>query len=82
MPRQFEKTIIFRVDEHLDRTIALFAQEKGYKYKSDLIRDILTLHFMSLMLGYLPSQSFEDMQKEFLQKFNTKKKMAKAKMRL
>jgi hypothetical protein len=82
MPRQLEKTIIFRVDEHLDKTITLFAQEKGYKHKSDLIRDILTMHFMSLMLGYLPSMTFEDMQKEFMQKFNTKKKLAKAKVRL
>jgi conjugal transfer/entry exclusion protein len=82
MPKHFEKTIIFRVDEHLDKTITLFAQEKGYKYKSDLIRDILTLHFMSIMLGYLPTMTFEDMQKEFMQKFNTKKKRARAKVHL
>jgi len=78
MPKCLEKSITFRIDEHLDNTITLYAKEKGYKHKSDLIRDLLTMHFMNVLLGYLPDmKTYDDMQKEFTKKTKELKKRVK-----
>jgi hypothetical protein len=78
MTKSLEKSITFRIDEHLDKTITLYAKEKGYKHKSDLIRDLLTMHFMNVLLGYLPDmKTYDDMQKEFMAKTKEIKKRIK-----
>jgi len=77
MPRCLEKTIILRVDEHLFNTIDIFSKENHYKDRSTLIRDILTSHFMNIMLGYTKPLSYDDMKKEFFAKYKEIKKRIK-----
>jgi len=67
------RRIVFRVDEHLYNAITLFAKEKNMLI-SDVCRDILVMHFMSVMLGYTIPKTFEDMQKEVMEKFGKKRK--------
>ena len=69
MSKSLEKSMTFRLDEHLLKTITLFAKEHGYKFASDLVRDILTTHFMNIYLGYTQPLSYKDMQREFMEKF-------------
>jgi hypothetical protein len=82
MPRCLEKTIILRVDEHLFNTIDIFAKENHYRDRSSLIRDILTAHFVNIMLGFTKPMKYDDMQKEFIKKIpELKKKIKKSNIR-
>jgi hypothetical protein len=80
MPRCLEKTIILRVDEHLFNTIDIFSKENHYRDRSSLIRDILTAHFVNIMLGFMKPMTYDDMQNEFMRSIPKLKKMVKKKV--
>jgi hypothetical protein len=52
----------------LYETISLFAKEKGYPEKSELIRQILETYFMNIMLGFHDGD-FDKLNEKFLEKF-------------
>jgi hypothetical protein len=64
-----EKSINFRVDAQLYNVISSFATEKGYKNISELLREIVIMHFMGLMLGYFQNKKIDDMMTDFLEKY-------------
>ena len=79
MPRHLEKLVSLRIDEHLLNTIDIFAKENRYKDRASLIRDILTAHFINIMLGFTKPMKYDDMQKEFIKKIPELKKRIKKK---
>jgi hypothetical protein len=64
-----EKQIIFRLDSQLYNVINGFAAEKGYKNISELMREIIIMHFMGVMLGYFQNKKIDEMMGDFLTKY-------------
>jgi hypothetical protein len=64
-----EKTIQFRIDNQLFTVIQAFAKEKGYENISELMRELIIMHFMGLMLGYFQNKNLDNMTVEILDKF-------------
>jgi hypothetical protein len=64
-----EKIINFRIDDQLYAVIKGFAKEKGITNISELIREIIIMHFSGLMLGYFQGKGVEEMTDEFLKKY-------------
>jgi hypothetical protein len=64
-----EKIINFRIDDQLYAVIKGFAKEKGITNISELVREIIIMHFSGLMLGYFQGKGVEEMTDEFLKKY-------------
>jgi hypothetical protein len=64
-----ERIINFRIDDQLYAVIKGFAKEKGITNISELIREIIIMHFSGLMLGYFQGKGVEEMTDEFLKKW-------------
>jgi hypothetical protein len=66
-----EKIINFRIDDQLYAVIRGFAKEKGITNISELIREIIIMHFSGMMLGYFQGKDINDITDEFLKKWKT-----------
>lgn len=64
-----EKIINFRIDNQLYQVIRGFAKEKGITNISELIREIIIMHFSGLMLGYFQGKEINEITDEFLKKY-------------
>jgi Arc/MetJ-type ribon-helix-helix transcriptional regulator len=64
---QTEK-MTFRLDKHLCDTIRIFAKKNGYENTSELIRQIVVFHFMSITLGYSEEMSKDEAENEIKRK--------------
>ena len=67
MPK--EKIIKFRVEPELYDVIRKFGEEKGFKNISELMRQLIIMHFMGILLGYFKNKTVSQIETEFFQKY-------------
>lgn len=64
-----DKVIKFRVDKNLYGVIKDFAKEKGFTNISELMRELVVMHFMGILLGYFKEKTVGEIKSEFLEKY-------------
>jgi hypothetical protein len=62
-----ERTITFRVDDRLYCAIQAFAKKYGYANISELLREVIVMHFMGFLLGHF-EWDFDKLREEYLTK--------------
>jgi len=64
-----EKIIKFRVEPELYEVIRKFGEEKGFRNISELMRQLIIMHFMGILLGYFKNKTVSQIESEFFQKY-------------
>ena len=64
-----EKIIKFRVEPELYEVIRKFGEEKGFRNISELMRQLIIMHFMGILLGYFKNKTVAQIETEFFQKY-------------